>query len=267
MSALPAFFIRDWRIRSHYRASWFLGIGHLLFSITAFFFVGQLVKPGSTAALAPYGGSYFPFAFFGLLAARLLTVSLSSVSGNLREEQLQGTLEAVLSSPLRLPTLVIGTIFWDLLMALAEVTVALAIGVMIFGVDISRMNVPASLAVAALTIASLSGFGVLSASAVLILKDFDPTSWVFDGLMKLASGVFVPVALLPSWLQLLARLFPMTYGLEGLRQAALMGKPLSELSAVCAELILFAVIIWPVSLLALSWALNHLKATGQLSFR
>ncbi len=267
MSILRAFLLRDWRIRSSYRASWFIGIGHLLFSVTAFFFVGQLVKPNSTEALAPYGGAYFPFALFGLLMARLLSVSLSSISGNLREEQLQGTLEAMLMTPLRLPMLVISTLFWDLLMALAEVLIALAIGVVLFGVNISRMNVPGSLAMVGLTLASLIGFGILSASAMLLLKDFDPTSWVFDGLMKLASGVFVPVALLPSWLRLLAGLFPMTYGLEGLRQAVLMGKPLAELSGVCTTLALFAAVLFPLSLAILSLTLNRLKATGQLSFR
>ena len=262
-----AFLIRDWRIRRSYRASWFIGIAHLLFAVTSFFFVSRLVDSRAPSALTPYGGAYFPFVFFGLLVSRWFSVCLSSVGGALRGEQLQGTLEALSASPLRLPVLVAGTLLWELLWATLEVAVVLGIGVVVFGVDLGRLNVLSCSVVSVLTALCLSGLGVFAASGVLLFQDADPTSWVLDGLMKLAGGVFVPVAILPGWLQTVAKGLPMTYGLEGVRQAVIMGRPLHELSAVCAMLAISAAVLWPASLAALSWVMNRLKAAGALSFR
>ena len=135
------------------------------------------------------------------------------------------------------------------------------------GVDLGRLNVLSGSVVSVLTALCLSGLGVLAASGVLLFQDADPTSWVLDGLMKLAGGVFVPVAVLPGWLQMVAKGLPMTYGLEGVRQAVLMGRPLHELSAVCAMLAISAAVLWPVSLAALGWVMNRLKAAGSLNFR
>lgn len=267
MRILAAFLKRDWAIRSSYRLSFFISLGHVVFATAMFFFIGNLIDPHHSSALAPYGGAYFPFVLLGLVGSRYLVTSLSSFGGSLRAEQLQGTLEALLTTPTAHVTILLGGAVWELLWATLEVALSLVLGVVVFGVTFDQMNVPASLVVLCLSVVSLSSLGVLSASSILLFKESDPVSWVLEGLMKLLSGVYFPVMLLPGWLEPLAKLFPLTYALEGLRQAVLMGRSLDELGQVCVVLGVFAAVCWPLALLSFSWTLKRLKTTGALSFR
>ena len=264
---LMAFLRRDWQIHRSYAASWLTALGHLLFAMAAFFLVSRLIDPATPASLAAYGGEYFPFVFLGLLVSRLLNVSLSSLAGNLREEQLQGSLEAILSCPIRLPQLVGGSMIWGFASVIVETVIAVAVAVVLFRFDLSHTDWVAGAVMLGLTAVCFCSLGVLSACGILFFKEFDPTGWFLDGTMKLVSGVFVPVAMFPSWLKAIAGWLPMTYGLEAVRQAVLAGRTLSELRGPCLSLFLFSVFLWPAGILALSATLQRLKKDGALSFR
>ena len=264
---LLAFAWKDGLIRSSYRISALMSVGHVLFSAASFFFIGKLIDPSTTGALQPYGGAYFPFVLLGLACSRYLAISLSGFAGSLREEQLQATLEPILSTPTSLVVVALGSIGWEVLWATVEFACFLGVGAMCFGLDLSRVNITASVVVLLLSIGALSSLGLLSASGTLLFQEFDPFTWVLGGAMKLLGGVYFPVALLPGWLKTAAGWCPLTYTLEGLRQAMLLGKPLKELTEVCVVLGLFAMVLWPVALASFSWTIRRLKVTGSLNFR
>ena len=67
-----------------------------------------------------------------------------------------------------------------------------------------------------------------------------------------------PVNVLPAPLQWLARLVPVTYSLEGMR-AAFLGP------ASVRALLVFAVVLLPLSFAAFDWALRRMKITGTLT--
>lgn len=262
-----AFLRRDWLIRSSYRIGLVAWAGHVLFTIAVFFFISRLIDPHRSPLLGPYGGAYFPFVLLGLAFSRYVTASLSSLAGNLRDEQLQGTLEAMLASPVRLSAIAIGSVLPEFVWATVEVGAYLLLGALVFGVDLGRMNAPAAAVVLILSLIALSSLGLLSASGILLFKELDPVSWMLGGVMKLAGGVYFPVALLPAWLGWLAKCVPLTYALEGLRQAVLLGTPLGDLAGVCLALILFSLALWPLALGIFAWTIRRLKITGSLSFR
>lgn len=262
-----AFVRRDWWIHSSYRLSAFISLAHILFTLASFFFISRLVAPPTSPALAPYGGAYFPFVVLGLAFSRYLATGVLSFAGSLRDEQVQGTLEAILTTPTRSVTLIGGGLAWEMLWTTGEVLLYVGLGAACFGLDLGRINVLASLVLLVLSIGTLSSLGVLSASAALLYKEFNPVGWILGGLMRLVSGVYFPVAILPGWLEALARVVPLTYALEGLRQAVLVGAPLSRLWKETLALCGFALVLWPLALLSFSWTLRRLKATGTLSFR
>ncbi len=264
---LWAFVVRDWRIRSSYRFGSLITIGQIVFTLAMFFFISRLIDPQHPTGLAPYGGAYFPFVVLGLVCSHYLSASLSSFAGRLREEQLQGTLEAMLATPTGIWTMLVGNVLWEFLWSTVEVAAYLGIGVWLFGLHLGRMNLLASVVLLVLMVVSLSSLGVLSVSGVLLFREFDPISWLLGGAMKLVGGVYFPTALLPGWLETLAKFFPLTYALEGLRQAVLLGRSLAELWGVCVTLGLFALLVWPVALVSFSWTIRRLKTTGALSFR
>lgn len=267
LRTMLAFALRDWRIRCQYRMGFLITVGQIVFTMAMFFFVAQLVDLDRAASLRAYGGDYFPFVVLGLVGSQYLSASLSAIGGTLRDEQLQGTLEAMLTSPTPSWVLLLGGSAFELAWATVEAGLYLGIGRLLFGLELSRMNLAAALVLVVFAMAALSSPGVLAASGVLLFRGMDPFNWVLGGMMKLVGGAYFPVALLPAGLQALAKCFPLTYALEGLRQAVLMGRPLEELWDVCLTLGAFAIVLWPLALFGFSWTLRRLKTTGALSFR
>ena len=74
-----------------------------------------------------------------------------------------------------------------------------------------------------------------------------------------------PVTVLPTPLQWLARLVPVTYSLQGMRLALLQQASISSLWPNLRALLLFAVVLLPVSLAVFSWALRRTKISGTLT--
>lgn len=85
------------------------------------------------------------------------------------------------------------------------------------------------------------------------------------GVSGLVGGMMYPVAILPQPLQILARLIPVTYSLEGMRAALLSGAGWGELWHSLAALLIFAAILLPLSFTIFAWALRRTKITGTLT--
>jgi ABC-2 type transport system permease protein len=84
-------------------------------------------------------------------------------------------------------------------------------------------------------------------------------------LSVLLGGVYFPLQVLPFWLQNVAQFLPFTHALEGLRQAVLNGKGLTQLTTQLDILFTFAVVLLPLSLAAFAWAVGQAKRLGTLS--
>ena len=66
-------------------------------------------------------------------------------------------------------------------------------------------------------------------------------------------------------LQWCARLLPVTYSLQGMRQALLAGTGFVQLWPSVRALLLFAAILLPLSSLVFAWALRQTKIRGTLA--
>ena len=90
-------------------------------------------------------------------------------------------------------TVVIMSSFYSLLSGVIELVMILAGGVLLFGVDLREINVPATLPVVLFSIAIFVAFGVLSASAIVWLKKGDPITWVLGGMGSILGGAYFPI--------------------------------------------------------------------------
>jgi ABC-2 type transport system permease protein len=121
--------------------------------------------------------------------------------------------------------------------------------------------------VLAASLLSFSGLGILSASYLLLFKRGNPAKWLLIGLWGIAGGMLFPVSILPDWLQVVAKLNPMTHALNAMRAALLGNAGLAELRPSIGLLLLFAAVLLPVSMLVFYWTLERTKSSGTLSHR
>ena len=265
MSRLLAFLERDFLNEVSYRFGFFLQFGGSFLSALTWYVIAQLVEPNSAAAAALGGTDYFSFVLVGLAFYVYLQSSLGAFASKIRQEQLTGTLEALLTTPTRISTIVLCSSVWDFLLASLRVFLYLAIGALL-GVKLAWGHLGTAALVLALTVLSTSGIGILSASMILYFKRGDPINFLIVSAHSLLGGVLFPTELLRRWplAEWLSGWLPLTYALRAVRRTLLAGAPISEIRGELAMLVLFAAALLPASLLAFRLALRKAREEGSL---
>lgn len=260
-----AFLKRDLYTEASYRFSFILQLLGIFFSVGVYYFLSKLLGEAVSPYLEAYGGDYFSFVIIGIAFAGYFGVGLSSFSNSLRQAQITGTLEAMLTTPTSVSTIILSSSLWNYLLTTLKVFVFLAVGAVFLGVDLGQGNYLAAILILVLTIIAFSSMGVLAASFIMVLKRGDPITWAFGALSSLLGGVYYPIAVLPDWMQWLSKLLPITYALEAMRLALLQGASFSILMPDILALGIFSVILLPVSLFAFRYAVRQAKVDGSLT--
>lgn len=259
-----AFLRRDFKTESSYRFSFLLNLAGISFSVIMFYYISKLFGRAASPYLEDYGGDYFSFVIIGIAFSGYLSTSLHAFSGAIREGQMLGTLEAMMVTPTGIPSIILFSSLWSFISETVEVLIYLLAGVMIFGMDLNRANIPSAIIVIILTILSFSPLGIISASFIMVFKRGDPIAFFFGSASSLLGGVYYPITILPSWLQDFSYLLPITYSLRAMRYALLKGYNISELASDLWVLILFSTVMIPLSLIAFSYAVRKAKKNGSL---
>jgi ABC-2 type transport system permease protein len=260
-----AFLRRDVRTEVSYRISFFLQFLSIFFSVAVFYFVAQLFGESINPYLEPYGGDYFSFVLIGIAFGGYFGVGLSSFSKGLRASQTTGTLEAMLSTPTRISTIILSSAQWNYLMTTLRVLVYLLIGTLFLNVELGQANYLAALVVLVLTIISFSSLGIIAAGFIMVLKRGDPVTWFFGTVSSLLGGIYYPVAVMPDWMQSLAKLIPVTYAIRAMRLALLQGAGIEEIGSDILVLGGFSVLLLPLSLIVFGYAVRLARIDGSLT--
>lgn len=242
-----AFIKRDFSIEAGYQAAFVMGLIESLMLLVILQFVGRLVLPDASDTLSRSGLHYFPFALVGVAFARYFDLMLRIFSESIRSVQVTGCLEAMLCSRTGCVTIVMLSSLYSLISGALQLVLILLGGVLLFGVDLHSINVPATLLVLLVSISIFVAFGVLSASAIVWLKKGDPITWVLGGLGSILGGAYFPIDVMPVWMQKLSLLIPVTYSLSALRQTMLKGASLAAVSRPVVVLAMVAAVMLPLS--------------------
>jgi ABC-2 type transport system permease protein len=262
---MAAFFWRDFAIARGYRGALLLETIEALFGVATFYYLSRFVQSPELAGELPAGTNYFAFALVGFAFFDYLSVSLSAFDASLEEARQNRTLEALLVTQTPLPVILAGSALYPFAALALRTCVYLAWGALLFGFAPRSANWPGAVAILLASILAFAGLGIISAGYSILFKRGNPAKWIVLGVSGLLGGMMYPVSVLPAPLQLLARLIPVTYSLEGMRAALLAGAGWRELFPSIGALLLFAVILIPLSFLVFAWALRRTKITGTLT--
>lgn len=264
LNKIIAFIKRDLAYEVSYRLAFLLRLARIFTTVLTFYFISKLFGKGASVHLVEYGGEYFPFVLIGIAFSEYLMVSLRSFSRTIRHEQMMGTLEAMLATPTRVSTIIVGASIWDFVFTSISVVIYLLLGVIFFSLDLSKMNLFCGITILILTIISFLSIGIISASFILMLKKGDPLTWFMGISFGLLGGVYFPVNIMPKFLQLFSYLLPITYSLRSLRYALLKGYGFGMLLPDIGTLFLFCILLLPISIWMFKFALKKARIDGSL---
>jgi ABC-2 type transport system permease protein len=256
-----AFVARDFQLATSYRVEFFMRILTILLVVTTFYFLSRIFA-GSATDFSQWRD---PLAAWitGLAVLNYFMTGFSSLATAIRNEQMQGTLESVLLSPISVPVLVVASSAWDLLLATFHSSLYFIFGWLFFGVEF-RGNFLLALVFLLLTTFVLACFGIISASVVMIFKRGDPFALLLGTGSAIFSGVFFPTQLLGKGFGTVSRLLPPTYGLDGIRRVLIEGQSLTQVAEPLITLLVYLAVMLPFSLWIFARAVRRAKREGTL---
>jgi len=261
------YFWRDLMIAKTYRSPFVFDAVQALLGATMFFYAARFVDSPQLRSALPRPGSYFAFALVGFVFFDYLSVAMDTFDQSLMEARDSGTLEHLLVTQTSLPLMLAGSSIYPFLITTLRIAIYIAWGAILFHFPLRTANWFSVFLVLAASLLSFSGLGILSASYLLLFKRGNPAKWLLIGLWSIAGGMLFPVSILPDWLQVVAKLNPMTHALNAMRAALLDGAGLLQLLPAIELLLLFAAALLPISMLVFYWTLERTKSSGTLSHR
>ena len=245
-----------------YRAKLPLGLASLAVSVVTFALVGRVVEAAGSGFTDAYGTDYASFAVLGVTVHAVAGAGLGCFRSALRREQLQGTLEVLLTTRTPFPAIVF-------LSGLSELALVAAGGVAFlvaarFLIGVTLELTPMCILAVVLYGLFMSGLGVASAGCILVSKEGEPVSWLFGAASALLGGVYFPVDLMPGWAARAALVLPTTHALALVRGGSVGATHGASLSESLIFLASAAILSLAMGLLVLRWGFRTARRRGTL---
>jgi ABC-2 type transport system permease protein len=261
---LSAFVRRDLLVQWSYRLSFLTSFVGLFGGALVFYFVGKMVDP---AAIPTVGGrqvSYLEFAVIGMTLGGFVHLGLERVSAALRNEQLMGTLESLLTTPTSSQTIQVGSILFDLIFIPLRMGLLLLMLGLVFGLGLDIGGVPQALVLLVFFMPFAWGLGILAAAITLTFRRGAGIVGLANGALTLISGLYFPLALLPNWLETVSAGNPLTIAASGLRESLLGSTGWGSIGGDILILLPLSIVSILVGMVAFRLALRRERRLGTL---
>jgi ABC-2 type transport system permease protein len=196
--------------------------------------------------------SYVDFLLPGILALAIMISAVIGLSTVLVAWRKRGVLRRLKLTPMPLWEFLVSRIAASLMLALLQVVVLIAFGALAFGITISTTAwaaVPIALAGALCFL--VMGFTV--GSLVSEPETADAVTNVITNPMMFLSGTFFPVSAMPSFVQSIAKVLPLYYMANGLRDTIVRNQGLVHVLPDLGVLLGVTAVLAVVSLRTFRW--------------
>lgn len=172
--------------------------------------------------------SYSDFLLTGMIGLSIAQGGLFGMVG-LVDMRKRGLLKRLHMTPARMGLFGLSNMLVRFLLGIVQITILAVVGVFGFGASL-HINI------ASLAIAFLAGALVFNAMGYLF-SSFSKTMDAYMGMANIASmfmmflsGIFFPVNTLPEWLQVVPKVLPLTYFVEGMRDGLIYAEGITSSS-------------------------------------
>jgi ABC-2 type transport system permease protein len=195
---------------------------------------------------------YIDFLLPGILALSIMISAVIGLATIMVDWRQRGILRRLKLTPIPLSEFFAARIAASLVVAVMQVVVLLAFGRLVFGIHISS-TAWAAIPVALAGCLCFLAMGFAIGSVVSNPETGDAVSNVITNPMMFLSGTFFPVAAMPSFVQAIARVLPLYYMANGLRDTTVRGLSITHVAPDIGVLLGVTVILSLVALRSFRW--------------
>ena len=187
----------------------------------------------------------------GIVALLLTMITIMLTSMAIVREREMGTLEQLTVTPISTTALLLGKTTTFALLGMLELVVALAFGVLWFGIPF--VGSPLLLfGLSALYLATTLGLGMFISTVTSTQQQAMFIAWFVSIFAILTSGFFTPVANMPQSVQYITYLNPLRYFVEIVRGIMMKGAGISDLWPDIVAITIYGVTIFSMAMLRFS---------------
>ena len=252
---------RDLQIYLSYRLMMTLDLWIGVLDVVVYYFISETFE-GATSAPLGDAPSYFAFALVGIAVTVVIQAVSLGIGTKVREEQLTGTLEALVAQPLRSTELAIGLCGLPFAISTFRVAIYLLLGAVAFGLDLSHTDWLGFVVMLVATAVAMSTIGIATAAVVLVIKRGNAVAGLVIFAMSLASGAFFPVSVLPDWIEAIGKVMPTRFAFDGFRSTLFTGSGWETDALMLAG---FSVVALPLAVWMFGRGLFYARRTGTLA--
>lgn len=266
--AASALAIKQWKVELSYPLSvlWFIVMPILW--LIPYLLVGTSVTGGmESGSLQELVGTsdWLSYVAIGTAYTGLAISLLWGTGFALRREQNVGTLETLMTTPIKRETIVWGSTLHNLQHGGLGVVLQLGVSVLLFGVNLSIWGVLPALAVVGLSILAMQGLVLTVVCIVLVAKQAWMVVEFLSSILLLVAPMSYPLAVLPPLLQYVALASPLTWSVEGFRGFLMEGLAFSAAMNAVVALVVLDVVFIVIGLLLFRVTERNIRSRGALS--
>jgi ABC-2 type transport system permease protein len=186
--------------------------------------------------------------------------SVINITGH---DKWDGTLPLVLATPANRLPLYVGRAMIHVLDGILSAAISFVFAAFLFGVDFSQTNPLALIVVVVLTAFTMAGFGLLIGGFCFFFRNPMVFANIFTFCLLIFCGVNFPVTSLPSVIQPVSYIFPLTYGLTAARNA-IVGQDLIQIGPILAIQLVVGVASMLIGYVLFRSFENNARRTGKM---
>jgi len=183
-----------------------------------------LVQPFTvqTQGVVPGNPNYFEFMAPGLMAMVIMMAAMIGLAGSISREREIGTLDGIISAPISRLSIVLGKSLAQVVRGLLQAILVLVLAILIFGVVVHG-NLALLALLLVLTVFSFIGLGIIISSLASQQETAMTIMMTITFPMLFLSGALFPIQQMPTIMQWISKVLPLTYAVSALRKCIVLG--------------------------------------------
>jgi ABC-2 type transport system permease protein len=258
----------EYRNLRYYPSNLVLAATQEVTAVGVWYFVGRFLEAGASQSVQQYGANYLAYVVIGVLLNQICLAALNGPFTTISDAFWDKRLETYRLSIHGIWANIVGRLGWAVLFSSILQCGALAFLLTFGGLGLhAGINFPLIICSVLLLVVANAGLGIAGASLFFLLEvksGQDPITWAYRYLVMLASGLYVPLALLPGWLAWLSGVLPQTFGFAAVRLLVLTGAPANspDVRANLIPLAIAALVTMVLGVLMMTAALRRAERAG-----
>jgi len=250
-----------------YKVAFSVSVMGVIFNFLYLVLFGSMFATTNIPSLpAAYNGDFISYILVGSIGWGFLWSIMSGTGSSLRNEMVMGTLESVLLTPTKMFTLMFSYALFGSFFGFLSMIALTLIGFVFFGFSVFANANIFTLIIFILSAAMMMGFGMIFGGLTIWLKKIGETIPLLQSIVTFFSGVYFPLAVLPAFLQPIAKYIPFYYSIQGLRLSMIPSTPIYELIYYVSIILILAVVVNIIGFYTLKRGLLKAKKDGSLAF-